>query len=75
MVPLMSGILNRFFLACSVPCGWPRDLVGLAQASAHVAALIPTTTSGGEREPAATLHDLGDPVDEDDAVDQLAHFS
>ena len=50
------------------------NLVGLAEAGADVAALVAHDDERREREPAAALDDLGDAVDEDDAVDELADF-
>ena len=75
MVPPSSGIWNRFFLRL---LGALADrlghLVGLAEADADVAALVADDDERREREAAAALDDLGDAVDEDDAVDQLADF-
>src|SRR5436190_55158 len=48
------------------------DLVGLAQAGAHVATLVAHHHERGEREPSAAFDDLGDAVDEHHAVDELA---
>ena len=47
-------------------------LVGLAEAGADVAALVADDDERREGEAAAALDDLGDAVDEDDAVDELA---
>ena len=49
-----------------------RDLVGLAEAGADVAALIADDDERRERESPAALDDLGDAIDEHDAVDELA---
>ena len=49
-------------------------LVGLAEAGADVTVLVADHHQGREREPPAALHDLGDAVDVDDAVDELADF-
>jgi hypothetical protein len=49
-------------------------LVGLAEARADVAVLVPDDDERREREPPAALDDLGHAVDVDDAVDQLANF-
>ena len=49
-------------------------LVGLAEAGADVAVLVADDDERREREAPAALDDLGDAVDVDDAVDELADF-
>jgi hypothetical protein len=49
-----------------------RHLVGLAVANAHVVHLVAHDDERREREPAAALHDLGDAVDLDHALLELA---
>src|SRR5262249_53730482 len=45
-----------------------RNFLGLAVADADGAVTVADDDEGGEAEPASTLHDLGDPVDRDDAL-------
>src|SRR5215211_6812772 len=47
------------------------DLLGLAVADADLAVAVAHDHEGGEREPAATLHDLGHAVDRDHALLEL----
>jgi hypothetical protein len=48
-----------------------RHLVGLAVADAHLRLLVADHDQRGEREAAAALDDLGDPVDLDDPLLQV----
>ena len=65
----LEQVLPRLLVALADGLG---DLVGLAQADAHVAALVADDDERGEREAAPALDDLGDAVDEDHAVHELA---
>jgi len=47
-------------------------LVGLAEAGANIPALVSHDDERRKREAPTALDDLGDAVDEDDAVDELA---
>src|SRR3712207_7444785 len=49
-----------------------RHLLGLAVADADRAVAVADHHQRGEAEPAATLHDLGDPVDRHHALDVVA---
>ncbi len=49
-----------------------RHLTGLAVAEADAALLVADDDEGGEAEAAATLHNLGDAVDVDELVHELA---
>src|SRR5882672_2840670 len=63
---ILLGVLDR------LPDGLGH-LVGLAEADAHVAAPVADHDQRREREPPATLDDLGHAVDGDDAIVQLEH--
>jgi hypothetical protein len=49
-----------------------RHFTRLAMTETHAAGAVADNHQRGEREPAATLHDLGDTVDVHQLVDQIA---
>ena len=63
LLRLLSTLADRF-----------GNLIGLAQARTHIPALVANHHQGRKREPPAALDDLGDAVDEDNAVNQFANF-
>ena len=67
---LDRGTLKKFFLASSTPLAMAAGhLLGLAVADADRAVAVADDDQRGEAEAAATLDDLGHPVDLDDALE------
>ena len=51
------------------------DLLGLAVANPYPASAVANGDERGEREPTATLDDLGDAIDRDDPFVELGHLA
>ena len=72
-----TGPLRPRGWRCALPLValWASVHAGLAVAEAHTALLVADNHQRGKAEPASALHHLGDAVDVDELIDELARLA